>query len=60
MKFLTLPNNKMLDWSKLEACADNNLYVAQMMIYVFDRVENIVGKKKMLVTSIFSFPYNVF
>ena len=34
----------MLDWSKLKAFADNNLYVAQMMIYFFDRVENIVRK----------------
>ena len=31
------------------------------MIFVFDRVENIVKKKeKMLVTSIFSFSLNVF
>ena len=40
----SLPNNKILDWSKLEAFADTDLLVAQMMIYVFDRVENIVGK----------------
>ena len=31
------------------------------MIYVLDRVENIVGKKeKMLVSNISSFSYNVF
>ena len=31
------------------------------MIFVFDRVENIVGKgRKMLVTSIFSFSHKVF
>ena len=34
--------------------------VAKMMIYVFDRVENIVGKEKMLVTSIFFFSNNGF
>ena len=31
-----------------------------MMISVFDGVENIVGKEKMLVTSIFSFSNDVF
>ena len=31
-----------------------------MMISVFDKVENIVRKKKILVTSIFFFPHNVF
>ena len=30
------------------------------MVPVFDTVENIVRKEKMLVTSIFSFYYNVF
>ena len=32
----------MLDITKWKAFADNK--IAQMMIYVFDRVENIVGK----------------
>ena len=31
-----------------------------MMIFVIDRIENIVGKEKMLVTSIFSFSNNFF
>ena len=44
--FNSLPNDKILDCSKLKAFADNNLYIAQMMIYVFDRVENIVEKGK--------------
>ena len=30
--------------TKLKAFADNKINVAQMMISVFDRVENIVGK----------------
>ena len=30
-----------------------------MIISVFDSVENIAGKEKMLVTSIFSFSHNV-
>ena len=39
-----LPNDKILDWSKLKAVATDNLKVVKMMIYVLDRVENIVGK----------------
>ena len=53
-------DDKILDKSKLKAFADNNIISAKMMIFVSDRVENIVGKGKMLVTSIFSFSHNVF
>ena len=56
----SLPNNKILDWFKLKAFADNKLHVAKIMISVFDSVENIVGKEKMPATSIFSFSHNVF
>ena len=42
--FNSLPNDKILDVTKLKAFADNKINVAQMMIPVFDRVENIVGK----------------
>ena len=43
--FNSLPNKKkILDWSKLKELADDNFYLVQIMIYVFDRVENIVGK----------------
>ena len=41
---LFVPNDKILDVTKLKAFADDNINVAQMMIFVFDRVENIVGK----------------
>ena len=44
--FNSLPNDKILDWFNLKAFADNNLYVDQMMIYVFDRVENIVDRRR--------------
>ena len=30
--------------TKLKAFADDKLYVAKVMIYLFDRVENTVGK----------------
>ena len=40
----SLPYDKILDVTKLRAFAGNKINVAQMMIFVFDRVENIVGK----------------
>ena len=39
-----LRNDKTLDWSKLNALADDKIKVLKMMIPDFDRVENIVGK----------------
>ena len=38
------PNDRVLDMTKLKAYADDNLNVAKMMIYLFNRVENTVGK----------------
>ena len=40
----SLPNGTFLDWTKIRALADDKLNVAQMMISVFVRVENIEGK----------------
>ena len=40
----SLPNNKILDVTKLKAFADDKINAAQMMISVCDRVESIVGK----------------
>ena len=40
----SLPNNKILDWTKLKAFADDKLDNAKIMISVYDWVENIVGK----------------
>ena len=58
--FNSLPNSRIFDWSKLKGFADNKSNMAQVIAILFDRVENIVGKEKMLVTSIFSFSHNVF
>ena len=44
--FSSLPNYKILDWPKLKAFADYNLNVTRMMISLYDRVENIAGKKE--------------
>ena len=42
--FNCLPNDKIFDATKLKAFADDKTNVAQIMISVSDRVENIVGK----------------
>ena len=42
--FKPLPNDKILDMTKLKAFADDKINVPQIMISVFDRVEDIVGK----------------
>ena len=44
--FYSLPNNKILDWSKLKAFADDKIKVLKMMIFVLDRIENILGKRE--------------
>ena len=41
---ISLPNNKIWSLTKLKAFTDDKLNVAKMMISLFDRVENIVGK----------------
>ena len=46
MEFNSLPNDKLLDWSKLKASADDKLKVAKITISVFDSLENIVGKRR--------------
>ena len=43
-KFNSFPNDHKVDWSK--AFTDNNLNVSKVMKFVFDKVENIVGKGK--------------
>ena len=44
MQLNSLSNNKILVLSKFKAFADYSLNVAKWQEYVFDRVENIVGK----------------
>ena len=41
---IPFPHDKILGQTKLKAFADNKLNVTIMIISVFDRVENIVGK----------------
>ena len=42
--FNSLPNDKVLDWSKLKAFADDKLNVTKELKFVLGREENIVGK----------------
>ena len=43
--FLTsLPKDKILDWTKLKAFADDKINVTEKLKSVLGRVENIVGK----------------
>ena len=62
--FNPLPDNKIFDWSRLKACADDKINVTKKLMFALGRVENIVGKgqnagKQHLVTSIFSFSHNL-
>ena len=41
-----LPYDKILDWSKLKAFANDKLNVTQDMKVVFHRIENIVRKEE--------------
>ena len=43
-KINPLPNNKILDVTKLKAFADDNLNFSKMTISLLDRIENTVGK----------------
>ena len=40
----SLPDDKILDWSKLKAFADDNFDITEMVQFFPDQVENIVGK----------------
>ena len=40
----SLPNDKILDWSKLKAFADDKIKATEKLKFGLGRVENIVGK----------------
>ena len=56
----SLLNDKIQDWSKLKAPADNKIKATEESKFVLQRVETLYEKEKMLVISIFSFTHNVF
>ena len=45
-KLTLLPHNKILDLSNLKAFADNNLDMTQIMEFVINWEENILGKEE--------------
>ena len=57
---IPFPHNKFFDQTKLNAFGDEKLSVTKIIISVFDREENIVGKGEIACTSNFSFSHNVF
>ena len=40
----SIPNNKILAWSKSKAFADDKLDVVKLIAFLFDHLENTVGK----------------
>ena len=46
--------------AKLKAFANDKINIVEMMISLFDSIENIVGQGEMLFTNIFSFFNNIF
>ena len=40
----SLPYNRIFDWSKLKALADDSFSVAKMVQFFIDSVENVLGK----------------
>ena len=58
--FNPFPHDKILDQTKLKAFADDKLNVTKIVIPVFDRVENTVGKGEIACTNNFSSSHNDF
>ena len=46
MRYNSLPKDNILDVTKLKAFADDRINEAKMVICVFNRIENIVGKEE--------------
>ena len=44
--FFSLPNDKVLDLSKLEAFAEDKINVPQKLKFIAGRIENILGKRR--------------
>ena len=42
----TLPNDKILDWSKLKTSADENINMTEKVKFVLGTVENVVRKRR--------------
>ena len=60
IRIYPFPYDKIFDQTKSKAFADDKSNVTKMIISVFDRVENIVGKGEIACTSNVSFSHIVF
>ena len=58
--FNCLTNDKILDWSKLKAFADDKINVTEKIKFILGRVENIVENGENAGNQHFSFSHNVF
>ena len=52
--FKSLPNDKILDWSKLKAFAEDKIKELKIIIFVWDRFENTVGRRRKCWLPVFS------
>ena len=59
-QFNSLPNNILLDWSKLKDLADDKRNVTEKLHFVLGRVENIEEKRENGGYQHFSFSHNFF
>ena len=55
-----LTNDEITDWMNLKAFADDNLNVNELMISVYDRIENIVNRGENTGHQHFLLSHNVF
>ena len=49
--FNSLPNEKILDWSKLKAFADDKINMSEKLNFLEGKVENIAGKRRKCIFS---------
>ena len=54
--FISLPKDKILDWSKFKAFADEKFNIAKKMISLCDRVENTGKRRKCCLPAFSPFP----
>ena len=60
MKLNSLPNDKISDWPKWKAFADNKIDATEKLNFVLGWGENILGKGENAGNHHFSFSHNVF
>ena len=56
----SVPNDKFPNWSKLKAFSEDEINMTEILKFVLEKVENIVGKGENAGYQHFSFTHNVF